>query len=98
MTGYATRTPELYKLSKVTKFRYETLTSPNNSNYHYTVGRDRKDKNSFVFFFPLQCCLHFPSIRLPLLISENIPTPTEGRRGRNGGGWAHSQKVIHTFR
>lgn len=80
MTGYATRTPELYKLSKVSKFRYETRTSPNNSNYHYTVGRDRKDKNSFFFFFfPLQCCLHSPSTRLPLLISENIPTLTEGK-------------------
>lgn len=60
MTGYATCTPELYKLSKVTKFRYETLTSPNNSNYHYTVGRDRKDKNSFVFFSLCSAVCIFP--------------------------------------
>lgn len=32
MTGYATLMPGLYKVSKATKFRLETLTSPKYSN------------------------------------------------------------------
>lgn len=47
MISYTTHTPGRCKLSKVTKFRYKTVASPNNSNYHYTtlsmVSRDRKD-------------------------------------------------------
>lgn len=47
MIGYTTCTPGRCKLSKVTKFRYKTVASPNNSNYHYAtlsmVSGDRKD-------------------------------------------------------
>lgn len=81
MTGYATRTPELYKLSKVSKFRYETRTSPNNSNYHYTVGRDRKDKNSFFFFFffPFAVLFAFSQYQTPFANFREYSNPYRGK-------------------